>query len=425
MIFNISLLKKINFLILLILPVFFILGKNFVNAGVIILTISCIILYYYNKVDPFFKIENILFAIFFSYIFINSLINYINFDNVLKSVALFRYIFFSTVIVYTIHNISLEQLKKIKYAYSFFIIFVIIDIVFQYSFGFDIFGFKPGMCEEGNCLRYQGPFGKELIAGSFFAYFGLITVLFFFNGKILNLFFLVLGVAILITGDRSPFIAYVIFFTTYIIISKQKVTKKINLTFISFLIFFLLLNLLSSTKTRYLDFTKDITYSGIKKLEKNKNIIDTLEEAKDSPWGKHYQVAWAMFLDKPIIGHGYNSFQIKCKKYEEITNTNTGDFKGCSRHPHNAFLEVLAEQGLVGFLILNIIIFYIAQKIITLRFKNKDIKVKFILSGILFLCFFFPLKPTGSLFSVWLGSMTFFVYSFYLFLLDKDKSINS
>jgi len=119
MIFNISLLKKINFLILLILPVFFILGKNFVNAGVIILTFSCIILYYYNKVDPFFKIENILFAIFFSYIFINSLINYINFDNVLKSVALFRYIFFSTVIVYTIQNISLEQLKKIKYVYSF------------------------------------------------------------------------------------------------------------------------------------------------------------------------------------------------------------------------------------------------------------------------------------------------------------------
>ena len=90
----------------------------------------------------------------------------------------------------------------------------------------------------------------------------------------------------------------------------------------------------------------------IKKLEKNKNIIDTLEEAKDSPWGKHYQVAWAMFLDKPIIGHGYNSFQIKCKKYEEITNTNTGKFRGCSTHPHNAFLEILAEQGLIGFLIL-------------------------------------------------------------------------
>jgi len=425
MIFSISLLKKINYLILLILPVFFILGKNYVNIAVIILTFSCIALCFYKKVNPFSKIENTLFAIFFTYISINSLINYITFDNVLKSISLFRYIFFSTVIVYTIHNISSEQLKKIKYLYFFIIIFVIIDIVFQYYFGFDIFGFEPGMCEDGHCLRYQGPFGKELIAGSFFAYFGLIIALFFFNGKILNLFFLVLGVAILITGDRSPFVAYIIFFATYIIISKQKFIHKIILIFISFLIFFLVLNLLSSTKIRYLDFTKDITYSGIKKFDGNKNIIDILKEAKDSPWGKHYQVAWAMFLDKPINGHGYNSFQIKCKKYEEITKTNTGNFKGCSRHPHNAFLEILAEQGLVGLLILNIIIFYILKKILTLKFNNQDIKIKFILSGILFLCFYFPLKPTGSLFSVWLGSMTFFVYSFYLFFLDKEKSINS
>ena len=425
MIFSISLLKKINYLILLILPVFFILGKSYVNIAVIILTFSCIALCFYKKVNPFSKIENILFAIFFTYISINSLINYINFDNVLKSISLFRYIFFSAVIVYTIHNISSEQLKKIKYLYFIIIIFVIIDIVFQYYFGFDIFGFQPGMCEDGHCLRYQGPFGKELIAGSFFAYFGLIIALFFFNNKILNLFFLVLGVAILITGDRSPFVAYIIFFTTYIIISKQKFIQKIILIFISFLIFFLVLNLLSSTKTRYLNFSKDITYSGIKKFDGNKNIIDILKEVKDSPWGKHYQVAWAMFLDKPINGHGYNSFQMKCKKYEEITNTNTGNFKGCSRHPHNAFLEILAEQGLVGLLILNIIIFYILKKILTLKFNNQDIKIKFILSGVLFLCFYFPLKPTGSLFSVWLGSMTFFVYSFYLFFLDKDKSINS
>ena len=425
MVFSISLLKKINYLILLILPVFFILGKSYVNIAVIILTFSCIALCFYKKVNPFSKIENILFAIFFTYISINSLINYINFDNVLKSISLFRYIFFSAVIVYTIHNISSEQLKKIKYLYFIIIIFVIIDIVFQYYFGFDIFGFQPGMCEDGHCLRYQGPFGKELIAGSFFAYFGLIIALFFFNNKILNLFFLVLGVAILITGDRSPFVAYIIFFTTYIIISKQKFIQKIILIFISFLIFFLVLNLLSSTKTRYLDFSKDITYSGIKKFDGNKNIIDILKEVKDSPWGKHYQVAWAMFLDKPINGHGYNSFQIKCKKYEEITNTNTGNFKGCSTHPHNAFLEILAEQGLVGLLILNIIIFYILKKILTLKFNNQDIKIKFILSGVLFLCFYFPLKPTGSLFSVWLGSMTFFVYSFYLFFLDKDKSINS
>ena len=61
MIFSISLLKKINYLILLILPVFFIIGKGYVNIAVIILTFSCIALCFYNKVNPFSKIENVLF----------------------------------------------------------------------------------------------------------------------------------------------------------------------------------------------------------------------------------------------------------------------------------------------------------------------------------------------------------------------------
>ena len=131
MIFKVNLFIKINFLTLLIFPVFFILGKNFVNLGVILLTISCIILFLYNKVNPFSKIENILFSIFFIYIFINSLINYSEFNNTFKSIALFRYIFFSTAVAYTLNNISLEQLKKIKYFYSLIIFFVIFDIIFQ------------------------------------------------------------------------------------------------------------------------------------------------------------------------------------------------------------------------------------------------------------------------------------------------------
>ena len=112
---NIDLLKKINFLTLLIFPVFFILGKSFVNLAVILLTFSCIILFLYNKINPFSKIENILFSIFFTYIFINTLINYSEFDNTLKSIALFRYIFFSTAIAYTLNNVSIEQLKKIDF----------------------------------------------------------------------------------------------------------------------------------------------------------------------------------------------------------------------------------------------------------------------------------------------------------------------
>ena len=423
-IIDIDTLKKTNFLILLVFPVFFILGNSFVNLGVIILTFSAFLLYFFNKLDPFSKVENILFGVFFFYISINSLINYTEFNNFLKSIALFRYIFFSAAIVYTLKNTSFEQLKKIKYLYLFIIFFVILDIIFQYFSGSDFFGFKPGMCEEAYCLRYQGPFGKELIAGSFFAYFGLVVIIFFFKNETLNYLLLVLGVVILITGDRSPFITYIIFFTIYIIISNQKFIKKFFLLFLSVVIFLTTINTLKSTKMRYVDFLKNISYSEINKFEKEKNLKNFLEDARNSPWGKHYQVALDMFLDKPILGHGYNSFRIKCSSYEQETRTNTGSHKGCSTHPHNSFLQILSEQGLIGFFILSAIILCALKRIFTLRFKNKDVRIKFVLSAVLFLCFYFPLKPTGSLFSSWLGSITFFTYSFYLFFLDKNKSHN-
>ena len=93
-IIDIDTLKKTNFLILLVFPVFFILGNGFVNLGVIILTFSAFLLYLFNKLNPFSKVENILYSIFFFYISINSLINYTEFNNFLKSLELFRYIFF-------------------------------------------------------------------------------------------------------------------------------------------------------------------------------------------------------------------------------------------------------------------------------------------------------------------------------------------
>ena len=54
----------------------------------------------------------------------------------------------------------------------------------------------------------------------------------------------------------------------------------------------------------------------------------------------HYVSAYNLFVEKPIFGNGVNSFRNKCKKYDHEFN--------CSTHPHNFFLQILSELGLVG-----------------------------------------------------------------------------
>ena len=71
----------------------------------------------------------------------------------------FRFIFFSAVIVYVLKNLSLNNKRIIKYFYSFIIFFVFIDIIYQYTFNVNLFVYEPGMCEKGYCLCYQVFFG--------------------------------------------------------------------------------------------------------------------------------------------------------------------------------------------------------------------------------------------------------------------------
>ena len=72
-------------------------------------------------------------------------------------------------------------------------------------------------------------------------------------------------------------------------------------------------------------------------------------------WGMHYKTAAKMFTEKPISGHGFKQFRIKCKNYSFLFDQDqlnrAGIQDGCSSHPHHYILEILSEQGLFGLII--------------------------------------------------------------------------
>ena len=153
----------------------------------------------------------------------------------------------------------------------------------------------------------------------------------------------------------------------------------------------------------------------------------------------HYLTAWNMFISKPIFGHGSKSFRVLCDddKYEEIIifeSDNNGNkyneiINGCSTHPHNFFLELISENGLIGFLIFYFLYFYIIYVFLSsfiLHLFNKkydNLNLIKLFCCLSFLLQFFPLIPSGSFFNNWLSVLYYLPLSI-IYLIQNIKSPN-
>ena len=118
---------------------------------------------------------------------------------------------------------------------------------------------------------------------------------------------------------------------------------------------------------------------------------------------KEFKTGYMTWLDKKIFGGGIKSFKINCPK-AQTTN--------CGSHPHNYYLEILSNLGLVGFVIIFILFSLIFFKTFIVKyFKNSNLNNYHLITPFIFLFFseVFPIKSTGSFFST--GNAT------YIFLL--------
>jgi len=71
-----------------------------------------------------------------------------------------------------------------------------------------------------------------------------------------------------------------------------------------------------------------------------------------------------MFLDNPITGVGIGNFEVK---YQEYARKIGIDFRSVQRSAASLYLEVLAEQGLVGIIAFLLLMFYIIKSIFDAR----------------------------------------------------------
>jgi len=436
----------INF-IFCFFPISFILGSFFLNLN--FLLFCCFGLYYLRSEIFKHKYNNIIKVIFsfFLVVFISTSISFIKvlyFDNYhdweldrfLKSILYFRY-FLLILIIYLTIKFNILNFKFFFLTAALSSLILSLDLIFQYIFGFNTFGW------ESDLIRNSGFFGTEYIAGGYlqrFSFFSIFFTFFLFKKKKYFKYISTFGIicilagGIFASGNRMPLIIFT--FGFFIILFFNIKIKKVILSALGGIFIFLSFMFWSDQSTRAL-------YSAFFNHAQNiititdSSVIDPVLQVKEcanfdaelekkciffrQKLGSDSGVVWESFHRRlfltavdtwkfnKIIGNGIKSFRHDCNRLNEQFDTSTDENllpgmknRLCANHPHNYYLEILTETGIVGMIIIIILMLSILS---ILRKNYKFINEKsfgsifFLAVSISLILETFPIRSSGSFFT--------------------------
>ena len=391
------------FIISLIIP-FLIWGPFFPDLIVSLSSLVFLVYVFKNKLFFYFtKKILIIFFIFCAYCILVSI--FVAKDRILSfesSLFYFSIGVFSCLIWYL-----LEQNKQILnfFYYALVISFsvLIVDGYIQFFTGTNI----VGLSKAGN--RISSFFGDELIMGSYLSrLFPLLFALFLLKVKkqlelyFMSILFILLSGLIYISGERAAFSLFILSYIFIIIFLEKFLKLKIILSVCSLILIVVLTFSHSNVKDRMISSPANTIKKSIFTPEHDSLI----------------RTAFNMFLDKPTFGHGPKMFRVICKDEKYIIGITP-----CMTHPHNFYVQLLAETGIIGFSFLFSAFAYVLYcayrqfKSIVLGQKRYLTNYQVcLLAGILITVW--PLTTNGNFFHNWLMivyslPVGFYLHSFY------------
>ena len=351
-------------------------------------------IYEYNKILIFFFIY-CLYLILLSLSSVNILLS------LEQSLFYFR---FGIFVIFSIYIF-----KNYKFVEDFFfkLIFIVcllisIDGIIQFIFGYNILGFY----KSDSFGRVTGVFNDEAVLGS---YLSKVFPLLFFNfltnpnsQKKYKIFVIILSlITIIISGERTATFFTIIFLFGYFIFSnKYSLTKKIFYIISVIAMLVIVINSNNNLKHRFINITLD-------QFQNNDGKILFFTKVHNDQFLAGYKI----FLDNPVFGVG-----TKLYRHYACLNENYISQFSCTTHPHNTYIQLLSETGLVGTFIILFIFFFTIFKIFKYSFKffvNKTNDVKICTCMAIF-CFLWPVMPSGNFFNNWISILMYSNFIFYI-----------
>ena len=296
----------------------------------------------------------------------------------------------------------------------------------QYLLGYNFLGYKTGMDPTP---YVTGFFNDEKKLGSYFVrLLPLFLSLFFFLNlkKFPSYIILISGFFIFLSSERTALFLYFVVLLFYLSIIKNKfkfllITSLIIITTFSFN---------EKLKYKYVNYT--LKQLGFIETKWNENY-----KGKKRYFSKEHEdlslTAFTIFKDNFWNGSGIKTFYDTCNLYkiqEEQNQIRYLDYLNrdnkitCSTHPHNTYLQILSEMGVLGFLFIFIFFLKTLYKnigiIINRNFNNIKLCYYFLNVGIVINLF--PLIPSGSFFNNWLSLIMFYPLGYWLFIHQKNKT---